>query len=341
MVGQKHNGNTGVSAILGPAEGYWAVVSQGEALCKTDSLTLFMQSLYGGCFMGIAGLLALSIAGNIPGAVTMYGSGIQTFVYAALFPIGLLLVLLFGAILFTGTVFNAPAAFIEGRASLLHTCRVIAISWVGNLLGGFLFATFVEGCDLDQTGVSSYAMTLLTKKTSKTFGQTFLRGIGCNWLVCIAVYFFSMSKDLTGKYVGIWVPVSAFVASGFEHFPANAFALTLGWSAARKDPNSANLPTGLDVFVKNWIPATLGNAFAGVIIMAYGYSFFYGRFGSCPFLSRPAALIMSASHDESNGSTGTKTHENHDAESPAHESLDAESHQTVIQKDTADRVTNV
>eukprot|EP00929_Paragymnodinium_shiwhaense_P032274 TRINITY_DN1791_c0_g3_i1.p1 TRINITY_DN1791_c0_g3~~TRINITY_DN1791_c0_g3_i1.p1 ORF type:complete len:151 (+),score=55.86 TRINITY_DN1791_c0_g3_i1:50-454(+) len=82
-----------------------------------------------------------------------------------------------------------------------------------------------------------------------------------------------MAQDMTGKYVGIWFPISTFVMIGFEHIPANFYICEIGLLAARNDV------TFVDVLVKNWIPVTLGNFVAGAFIVAAGYSYVYGRFG--------------------------------------------------------------
>jgi len=83
-----------------------------------------------------------------------------------------------------------------------------------------------------------------------------------------------------GKMVGIWFPISCFVAIGFEHIPANMFMIPMGMMAG------ADVSV-LDCFVKNFIPVTLGNLFAGSIIVAGGYSFAYGKLGSSPMFNMP------------------------------------------------------
>merc|ERR1711988_1655969 len=81
------------------------------------------------------------------------------------------------------------------------------------------------------------------------------------------------AQDMTGKYLGIWFPISTFVMIGFEHIPANFYLLEIGLLAG--DPEV----TFMDVLVKNWIPVTLGNFFAGAFIVGGGYSFMFARLG--------------------------------------------------------------
>merc|ERR1711871_1868780 len=94
----------------------------------------------------------------------------------------------------------------------------------------------------------------------------------CNWLVCMAVFLAGASCDMAGKMVGIWFPISTFVAIGMEHSVANMFLLPLGILAG------ADLTIG-EAIVKNMIPVTIGNAIAGALIVGCGYSYSFGALG--------------------------------------------------------------
>merc|ERR1712060_604454 len=130
----------------------------------------------------------------------------------------------------------------------------------------------LEYCDMNEGLTAQLAMKAAAKKGSKDFLKTFIKGIGCNWLVCMAVFLCGQAQDMTGKFLGIWFPISCFVAIGFEHIPANMFMIPLGLLAG------ADVSV-VDMIVKNFIPVTLGNAFAGAFIVAGGYSYAFGRFG--------------------------------------------------------------
>jgi len=116
------------------------------------------------------------------------------------------------------------------------------------------------------------AKKVAEKKVSKDFGVTFVKGIGCNWMVCMAVFLSGQAQDMAGKMVGIWFPISCFVAIGFEHIPANMYMIPLGLLAGAD-------VTIWEVIWKNFIPTTLGNIFAGSIIVACGYSYSFGALG--------------------------------------------------------------
>merc|ERR1712129_300990 len=217
------------------------------------------------------------------------------YIYAMLFPVNLLFILLSGSILYTGATFTTPSAWIEGRAKVTWAAAVIVVAWIGNLVGGFGFAILTDLCGLNEGGVAKLAVKVLESKTTKGFGIIFLRGIGCNWLVCMAVFLQTLAQDMTGKYVGIIFPISTFVACGFEHYPANAYALPLAWLATLKDAYKEPGQAGWsDIFAKNLIPCTLGNLVAGVIIMSFGFSYFFGSLNTCP----PPGLVAKNEEEE-------------------------------------------
>merc|ERR1712019_16341 len=122
-------------------------------------------------------------------------------------------------------------------------------------------------------GTAQMTVAYALKKCHQTFGQAVIKAIMCNWLVCMAVYLSLQANDLTGKMVGIWFPISMFVAIGFEHSVANMFLLPAGLLAGA--------PLSLwEVIVKNMIPVTIGNAIAGAIIIGAGFSYSQGKLGA-------------------------------------------------------------
>lgn len=266
-----------VTSVKMPNEAYHSLAEKGECTVKESSAKIFFQSFYAGCYIGFGALVAVVISGNMKG-FTKDNPGFESFVFAALFPVNLLLILLSGGILFTGTSAACPAAFYEGKADIKHNLRCLALSWVGNLLGSLVFAVFTEGCLLLDGPTRATFVKITVKKVSKGFGTTFLKGIGCNWMVCMAVILQGQAQDMCGKYLGIWFPISTFVMIGFEHIPAN-FYLTCGALVAGVVDDSLEVPTFLDVLWKNWIPVTLGNFVAGAFIVSGGYSFAFGRLG--------------------------------------------------------------
>merc|ERR1719454_487547 len=127
-------------------------------------------------------------------------------------------------------------------------------------------------CDLHEGPTRAYASAIAAKKISFRFDQTFARGIGCNWMVCMAVFLSGQAQDFAGKCVAIYLPISTFVMIGFEHIPANFYLLEL--AMLNGDVSF------VDVLVKNWIPTTLGNFVSGAMIVAGAYSYFFGKLGN-------------------------------------------------------------
>merc|ERR1712187_720067 len=172
-----------------------------------------------------------------------------------------------------------------GKVKLQDVVRVLVLAWWGNVLGSALFAVFTWGCELNGGPTGDFAAEIAYKKTSNNFDVTFAKGIGCNWMVCMAVFLSGQAQDFTGKCVAIYLPISTFVMIGFEHIPANFYLLALAMV-------NGDVPF-VDVLVKNWIPTTLGNFVAGAFIVALSYSFFFGRLGSKE-VKEPAKIVEGA-----------------------------------------------
>ena len=101
------------------------------------------------------------------------------------------------------------------------------------------------------------------------FAQAFIKAIGCNWLVCLAVWLANASDDIIGKIVGIWFPIMAFVTIGFEHSVANMFFIPLGLFLG------AEGVTWSTMIINNLVPVTLGNIVGGAVFVACIYWYTY------------------------------------------------------------------
>lgn len=217
----------------------------------------------------MSGLLSLVIAGNLmPGNLTA-----QTVIFASLFPINLLLVLQSGGQLFTGNTAAMSMAHYEDKVTLRQVLKNWLVSYAGNVIGCCLLAFVAGYVGLLSAGTTDMAVRIALKKCSTSFGVTMVKGMMCNWLVCMAVWLASSAQDLTSKMVGIWFPISMFIMIGFEHSVANLFMLPAGILAGA--PLSV-----ADVIMKNLLPVTIGNAIAGVLIIGAGFSFSFGKIGS-------------------------------------------------------------
>lgn len=222
-----------------------------------------------GAYIAIGGLLAIIIGGGVPG-IAESNPGIQKFLMGAAFPIGLMLCAIAGADLFTGNT----AYFIPPLMSKKISVGLLLRNWTLVYAGNFIGAIFVAYFMVTLTGIFSSSPWLESiydvahSKTSASFLQVFLKGIGANWLVALAMWLAYASKDITGKILGIWFPVMAFVAIGFEHSIANMFFIPAAIF------NGASV-TWYDFFIHNLIPATLGNIVGGSGLVGLIYFYIY------------------------------------------------------------------
>jgi len=275
-----------MSTVKGPKEAYLSLADKGYLTTQESSLKVFGQSFIAGCYIGFGALVAVAISGSMPG-LTNDNPGLKTLLFAFLFPVNLVLILLTGGILFTGTSAACPAAWYEGKARLKDVARCLALSWWGNVLGSMCFAAFTVWCELNVGTTADFTMEIAMKKTSKRFDVTFAKGIGCNWMVCMAVFLSGQAQDFSGKCVAIYLPISTFVMIGFEHIPANFYLLSLALL-------TGDQVSFADVLLKNWIPTTLGNFVSGAFIVALSYSYFFGRLGSNAPRGDPKEHLKSA-----------------------------------------------
>jgi formate/nitrite transporter len=135
--------------------------------------------------------------------------------------VNLLLILTTGGQLFTGNSATVSAAKYEGLVTWRELWRSWGVSISGNIVGCTLFAIAAWYVGLLTGGTADLLTSTALNKCRSTFGQTLLKAILCNWMVSLAVFLAGACNDLTGKLVGIWFPISTFVAIGLEHSVAN------------------------------------------------------------------------------------------------------------------------
>eukprot|EP00586_Coscinodiscus_wailesii_P019368 CAMPEP_0172498720 /NCGR_PEP_ID=MMETSP1066-20121228/116522_1 /TAXON_ID=671091 /ORGANISM="Coscinodiscus wailesii, Strain CCMP2513" /LENGTH=356 /DNA_ID=CAMNT_0013272121 /DNA_START=83 /DNA_END=1153 /DNA_ORIENTATION=- len=259
------------STIKSPKDAYIALAEKGASNAKMMKRKILHQSILGGAYVGFGGLLSLCIAGNI-GGIGAQNPGLVKMAFAALFPVNLLLILTTGGQLFTGNSCSVAAAKYEGLVEWRELGRSWAVSIVGNVIGCGLFALASFYVGLLTGGTADLCTSTALNKCRATFGQTLVKAILCNWMVSLAVFLGGASNDLAGKLIGVWFPISTFVAIGLEHSVANLFIL----------PAALMLKVPLtigDVLLRNIIPVLLGNAIAGAFVVAGSYSYQFGRLG--------------------------------------------------------------
>lgn len=242
-----------------------------HARSSNSITTTLILSFLGGAYIALGGLLAIVIGGGVP-SLAEANPAISKLLMGITFPVGLMLVAVAGGELFTGsTAYFIPALF-DKKVSIAEMLRNWGLVYAGNFVGA-LFVALVIGYLTGTTSAEpwkSFTINIATVKTSAPFLKVFFKGIACNWFVALAMWLAYASNHISGKIVGIWFPIMAFVAMGFEHCIANMFfipsAMLLG------------APISWTTFVvNNLIPATLGNIVGGSILVGFLYWKAYGE----------------------------------------------------------------
>lgn len=209
-----------------------------------------------GAFIAFAGVAA-SIGGALGGKLAS----------ATIFPIGLTVVLLAGSELFTGNcLFLMP--LLRRNITAGHMLRNWVAVYLGNLLGSVAVAFLVVQCGaLD--GIAEAAVAAAVTKAALPFGVALLRGVLCNFLVCLAVWMAFCAQSAGGKVVSLFGPIFLFVLCGFEHSVANMYYIPAGIFLAENGE-----VTWLSLW-QNLLPVTLGNmvggcGLGGILYLLYG-----------------------------------------------------------------------
>jgi formate transporter len=228
-----------------------------------------VYSLLGGAFIAIGGLLAIIVAGGMPGFQET-NPGVVKFVFGAVFPVGLIMVVVAGAQLFTSDCAVLPFGLMARRISFSEVISNWVLVYLANFAGAlavvWMFSYQAEL--LSPEPWKGFINKLAVAKTSAPFMKVFIKGVGANWLVCLAVWMSYSAKDIPGKILAMWVPVMCFVALGMEHSIANMFFI----------PSAMILGADISIthfLVNNLLPSTLGNIAGGVIMVALPYAFLF------------------------------------------------------------------
>lgn len=260
-----------------------------ETSVKKAELSWRRQALLGvlaGAFIAFASQAANMVAFNLLASPDTYGLG--RCLAGAIFPTGLILVVVAGAELFTGNTMIGVGVM-EGRISLQSVLRNWAIVYVGNLIGSLFIAYMMANSGLFASGgnlLGGVTIRIAAAKCVLPFMSAFYLGIMCNWLVCLAVWMAWGAKDITGKILAIYFPIWLFVASGFEHSVANMYYIPAGLlakaepafvAAAGLAPEVLAKLTWTGFFLHNLLPVSLGNIVGGLVFVGLFYWTVYTR----------------------------------------------------------------
>lgn len=274
-----------LDALL-PAEIARKAEATGVAKAGMDTMRMLTLAVLAGAFIGLGAMAATTLWTGTAGVMPF---GIARMLGGLVFALGLILVVLGGAELFTGDNLMVMA-WAGRRITLAALLRAWTIVFIGNLIGAVATAVlvFLAGHHLlADGGVGATALAIGRAKVELPFLRAFFLGVLCNVLVCLAVWLCFGARSTTDKLLAILFPITAFVAAGFEHSVANMYfipqALLIQWAAPESFWTMAGLdPAGLagltpGGLVANLVPVTLGNMVGGGVLVGLVYWFVYLR----------------------------------------------------------------
>ena len=264
--------------FLAPGGVAKAMIGVGKAKTSLSVMQMIVLGILAGAFIGFGSELATMVSFDMS---KFLGVGFAKFIFGSVFSVGLILVVIAGAELFTGNnlIFVGVLTGDVKFSKMLNNWFWV---YLANFIGSLLLVWIMYATGLWKTGdlgVGAKALAIANGKVNLAWGAAFARAIGCNWLVCLAVWLAVASKDVVGKIFAIYFPIMAFVASGFEHSVANMYFVPMGLllkanadvvAAAGLTDKLANLTWG-GFFINNLIPVTLGNIVGGALFVSALY----------------------------------------------------------------------
>lgn len=238
---------------------------------------VLVSAFLAGAYIAFGALVAITVSSGLDPAI--WGT-LPTLFTGIAFTLGLVLVLIAGSDLATGNMLLVPLSAMRGRLGPVDVVVNLSLVLLGNLLGALVVAFFLAvqsgvvgdvGADPGTTAAMTYdrlASIASGKALDHTVWETFLRAVGCNWLVCLAVWMSLAAPTVSGKVLAVFFPISAFVAMGFDHVVANMFFLPAAIFAGVPD-------LGWDDTLLNWLIAGVGNLVGAVVFVATSYWYLF------------------------------------------------------------------
>ncbi len=246
-----------------------------------DIVTAFFLAVQAGAFIAFGAAFFTHTIHDMA-----LGAGLSKLIGGVTFSLGLILVIIAGADLFTGDTLMVMACF-TGKVNVAKMLKSWLFVFFGNLAGALAILTLVHlsGHWLSNHGaVGARALAIANAKVNLTFTQAFASGMLCNILVCLAIWLCYSCRSVTDKILAIIFPITAFVAMGFEHSIANMYFIPAGL-LLKSDPHIVGLLDGVDLsnlttsgfLMNNLLPVTIGNMVGGAIFVGTIYWILYLR----------------------------------------------------------------
>jgi formate/nitrite transporter len=260
------------SDAYSPQEIAERIESVGVRKARLALLPMTALGVLAGGFIGLGALYY-----NLVVSDSTLGFAASRVLGGVAFSLGLILVVVAGAELFTGNNLMVMAR-VHGKITTRLLLRNLAVVYAANFAGAAGLAALVAWSghgQMNQGAVGSTAIAIGTAKCSLGFAEAFFKGILCNLLVCLAVWLAMAGRHVTDRIIAIIFPVSAFVAAGFEHSIANMYFVPLALFLAGDAAPPAL--TWSAFLMHNLLPVTLGNLAGGAGMVGLVYHVIYGR----------------------------------------------------------------
>jgi formate transporter len=241
-------------------------IESGFKKSKMSFGTMLILGFFAGAFIALGFLLDIRVTAGNP--TTM--PGFNAFLGASVFPIGLILTILAGGELLTGNIMTLPMAWYAKKISFGAVIKNWVIILIANFIGSIFVAYFFgHVAGLTHSGIFLDKMVAIAQaKVAQPFGPAFVSAIGCNWLVCLAVWLAYGSQDMGSKIFAIWFPIMAFVAIGFQHVVANMYVIPSAIFEGKMTWGQ---------YFPNFVAVLLGNIVGGAIFVGLAYFVAYKK----------------------------------------------------------------
>jgi formate transporter len=255
-----------------PADVVSGMVEAGSSKGRLSVGQLLLRGALAGAFLGVATSLAVTASAQ---------TGLPI-VGALIFPVGFVMIVLLGLDLVTGSFALLPLGVLEGRIGIAQLVKNWFWVFIGNLIGGVLYAGLlaIALTNAGATPPNAIGKALIKLAETKTVGYAgyggqgmlaaFVKGMLCNWLVCLGVVMGMVSTSTVGKIFGAWLPILIFFAQGFEHTVVNMFVIPCGMLMGAH-------VTFTDWWVWNQLPVTAGNLVGGLSFTGLALYYAYRR----------------------------------------------------------------
>lgn len=262
------------SDAYAPAQIAQRIESVGVTKARLATLPLLMLGMLAGAFIGLGAMLFVLVKSDptLGFAASAIGGGL-------VFALGLLLVVVAGAELFTGNNLLVMA-WADGRISSAAVLRNWVLVCLANFVGaaGLALLVFAGGhTDLNGGAIGQTVVKIALAKQDLSPVQAFFRGVLCNVLVCMAVWMAMAGRSVVDKAVAVVPPIMAFVAAGFEHSIANMYLMPLAMLLQHFGPLGASVPVTWGGMLGNLLPVIAGNLVGGSVLVGLAYYVIYGR----------------------------------------------------------------